>query len=83
MSTDETPHARRVFVYEVDPCQEDGSGTSGWTVTVVVDRLELTDVLRVMRVEIERLYGEGAADRWIGIKTAKLITVAVLDPRIA
>jgi hypothetical protein len=75
-------HGKRVFVYEVEPCSEEGRGTSGWTVNVVVDSLDLADILRVMRVEVERTI-DGDADRWVGIKTATLIAVAVLDPRIA
>lgn len=77
------PNARRVFVYEVEPCKADGRGTSGWTVVVVTEHLDMSDVLRVTRVAVADRMGDDSAADWIGIKTAKLLTVAVLDPRIA
>jgi hypothetical protein len=77
---------RRVYVYEVEPCKDDARGTSGWTVTVVTDRIDMTDLLRVVRVHLASTgspIGSDRAEEWTGIKSAKLLTTAVLDPRIA
>jgi hypothetical protein len=76
-------NARRVYVYEVWPTQADGTGTSGWSVLVVTDRHDLSDIPRITRVAIADRMGEAGAATWDGIAKLELKTVAVLDPRIA
>lgn len=82
MSPDEVGDAgRRVFVYEVKLCKADGSRGSGWSVEVVTDSPDPVALLRTARVAAAaELYG---ADDWVGIDEVKLLTTAVLDPRIA
>lgn len=74
--------AMRVFVYEVWPCREDGGKTSGWSVTVATDRPDMSDLGRLVRLEVERKFRDGDS-RWVGIERAELRAVAALDPRIA
>lgn len=72
-----------LYVYEVEPTHADGRGTSGWKVTVATDKLDLSDLARIVRVAIADRMGDEAAADWVGIKEVKLLTTVVLDPRIA
>jgi hypothetical protein len=74
-------NARRVFVYQVKLCQEDGTRGSGWSVIIVTDSLDPADLLRVARIEADRKMGE--MERWVGLEEVKLLHVGVLDPKIA
>ncbi len=74
---------KRLFIYEVEPSHEDGRGTSGWTVTVATDRCDLSDLARIVRVHLLDADVVHEPENWTGIKSAKLLTTAVLDPRIA
>lgn len=74
--------ARRVYVYEVKLCQGNGQRGSGWSVLVVTDSLDPSDLLRVARVEADRKHG-GGMEAWVGLEEVKLLHVAALDPRIA
>jgi hypothetical protein len=78
--------AKRVYVYEVKLCQEDGTRGSGWSITVVTASQDPADLLRIARVRLESggsPLGSGPQEKWTGLDEAKLVTVAVLDPRIA
>jgi hypothetical protein len=78
--------AKRVYVYEVKLCQEDGTRGSGWSVTVVTDTQDPADLLRIAKVHVASggtPLGSGPTEKWTGLDEAKLVTVAVLDPRIA
>jgi hypothetical protein len=79
---DETPDARKVYIYDVEPTRDDGRGTSGWRVQVVCDSHDLSDLSRIVRIALEQ---ENITDPsvWTGIKEAKLLAAAYLDPRIA
>ncbi len=81
-SVDESPDARQVYIYEVEPTQADGRGTSGWKVVVACDSHDLSDLSRIVRVALTQ---KDIADpvAWTGIKEANLLTTAFLDPRIA
>ena len=83
---DETPDGRTVYLWEVEPCHDDGAGTSGWTLTVVSMTPDLSDLSRIVRVALDTRfregYGEGYAATWTGIKRAVLIGHATLDPRL-
>lgn len=78
---------RRVYVYEVKLCQEDGRRGSGWSTIVVTDSQDPAALLRVARVHVaseDGPLGIGAdAERWTGLDEVKLLHTAVLDPRIA
>lgn len=78
------PNARFVYVYVVEPSHEDGRGTSGWTVTVVTESCDLSDLARIVQVELASArMNISDPESWCGIKSARLVTTAVLDPRIA
>lgn len=75
--------AKRVFVYEVKLCQDNGQKGSGWSVIVVRETTEPTDLLRVARIAAESPIGADSIEKWTGLDEAKLLHVGNLDPRIA
>lgn len=76
-----SPDAKRVYVYDVKLCQEDGTRGSGWSVVVVTATLDPADILRIARIEADRRYS--GAERWVGLDEVKLLHVAALDPEVA
>lgn len=75
-------NARRVFVYDVKLCREEGGKGSGWSVTVVTDSLDPADLLRVAQIEADRKLA-GGAEGWVGLDEVRLLHVAALDPKVA
>ena len=75
--------ARRVYIYEVKLCREDGGKGSGWGVIVMTDTLDPHALLRVARIEADRRFGDAGAADWIGLEEVKLLHTGVLDPTVA
>lgn len=72
--------AKRVYLYKVVPTGEDGRGST-ITLHIVSETHDMSDLVRIMRVHLDS-DESGYSSNFTGIKSAELVTTAILDPRI-